>query len=151
MENMASFLERYEQEVSSLFPVKALRSCDGGHTVMWLECVGAPIFEQDRTLLTLRLIEFHVGTDGHSVSCVKEQQCWLPVRDAIGSAERFMAFLQAQAQVLSHALCHEDVPEMMPHDLWFGDVLTLKRAHDVDDFARALSVKSRLGKWIDGI
>jgi hypothetical protein len=38
---------------------------------------------------------------------------------------------------------------LMPVDLVHTDVLTLARAHNREDFARALRAKSRLGKLLE--
>ena len=50
--------------------------------------------------------------------------------------------------MLARALMSPEIETMMPHDLFRGDVLKLKTAVTADDFARALSARSRLGKLI---
>ena len=150
MEIVASLGTRFEAEVAPLYPVKALRSCDGGYSSLWLDFAQAPTFEQCRTHLDLQLIHVeHIEGGGVSILMVKEQRCALPADDVIGSVDRFVAYLKALAQVLAHALCHEAVLALSPREVLCADVLKLKRAHSVDDFARALGVKSRLGQWIE--
>jgi hypothetical protein len=41
-----------------------------------------------------------------------------------------------------------DIDVLMPYDLIYPDIYDLKRASTQDDFERALSKRSRLGKWL---
>jgi hypothetical protein len=96
--------------------------------------------------LTVRLILFDYSG---SITDIKEQ--WVRIaRDAqaLEHEERVRNCLAAHRELLGQLfeMRHEDLPTLLPSELlFFDELLALERAFTVDDFARALLAKSRLG------
>lgn len=98
--------------------------------------------------VTLRLVVWDVDGETMSIRDVKEQQVWFDPRDS--SVVRLTQYLKAYDYVASRALAHPEIEMLMPHDLFDGRVLKLAKAQTDVDFVKALSVKSRLGKYLTG-
>lgn len=107
----------------------------------------AVILNEEVLRVILRLILWGEDRGERMVNCIKEQEIILSVQRIHEFPERLEAGLQAHAEVLmrlfeqDHALAES----CMPADLFYPDVFLLKTARTVEDFVRALSVKSRLG------
>jgi hypothetical protein len=100
--------------------------------------------------VTLRLILWELSTpETLSIIDVKEQQVYFkPPPGAAGSAERIAAFVRALVRVLATVLESPQLPTLMPHDLFVWSPLKLAKPQTDDDFAAALRVKSRLGRYL---
>lgn len=124
---------------SATFPAKAATE---RATLEYVETVAMP----DGFGIVVRLIiwDEHAGT--LSIRDIKEQQVWLDPNDA--SRERLTEYARAFVKIASLALTHHEVETLMPHDLLISNVLGLSKPQTEDEFARALSVKSRLGKYL---
>ena len=119
-----------------------LRACmpaKGGDAM--LDYVDAEV-RGDIVVVTLRLFTYEDG----AVRDIKEQQ--VVFAPSATPLDRFTAYAQAWSAALARVFFARDraaFDTVMPHDLVFTSVLALKKAHTVDDFARALAQKSRLG------
>jgi hypothetical protein len=98
--------------------------------------------------LTIRLLEWDQGAAADpTLRGIKEQQVALPAASLLDAA-RFAAFASAWADVLSRALTSHLVLQALPYDLFFPKVLQLKRPQTEAQFIAALSVSSRLGRFL---
>jgi hypothetical protein len=105
--------------------------------------------EPERGTVVLRLIVFDEGPEGRSVRDIKEQEINCGPWGLYADATRVDEMLYAQQEVLGEVLRGLDEPEaLMPHELFFADVMTLVRARTREDFAKALRAKSRLGRYL---
>jgi hypothetical protein len=84
-----------------------------------------------------------------SIRDIKEQQVYLVDSSHRDEPERVRAFVEAWASIMPDVLARlgSDVDCLMPHDLINFSPLALSRAETVDDFRRALLVKSRYGRF----
>lgn len=99
--------------------------------------------------VVMRLIVFEEGPEGLIVRDIKEQQLYCGPAALYLDATRVDEMLYAQQEVLGEVLRGLDEPEaLMPHDLFFANVMTLVRARTREDFAKALRAKSRLGRYL---
>lgn len=105
------------------------------------------IANEEGTWLVVRLIIWDRGPDGAlMIRDVKEQQVWFDT--AGSSASRIATYVEAFKYVASRALARPEVETLMPHDLLISNVLKLEKPQTVEQFVKALSVKSRLGKYL---
>jgi hypothetical protein len=134
-----SHIDLVHEALTLAFPAKSEHAS--------LEFVDAEARENGGVGVTLRLIVWDVNaeTGVQSIRDVKEQQCYMP---GDTSDARLHAFAQALAHVLSRALAHPEIDYLMPHDLFICSPLKLKKAHTEADFIAALSVRSRLGRYL---
>lgn len=110
--------------------------------------------DPERATVVVRLIVFDEGDDGPSIRDIKEQQLHCGPAALYDDTTRVDEMLYAQQEVLGELLrgmTGNDgvVDTLMPHDLFFTDVMTLVRARTREDFARALRAKSRLGRYLE--
>ncbi len=127
--------------LSEAFPAKAERA-----SLEYVETVTRPTGGFG---VVVRLIVWDSSDDGATLSIrdVKEQEVWFDPHGS--SVERLAAYATAFIHVASCALANvETVELLMPHDLFISNVLKLARAEAYLDFVKALSVKSRLGKYL---
>lgn len=87
------------------------------------------------------------ATQTLSISDVKEQEVGVDVDDTT-SPERVRVYMTALARVLAKVLANEAIVTAMPHELLITSPLRLQNATTVDDFEKALSAKSRLGRLL---
>ena len=106
--------------------------------------------EPDRATVVIRLIVFEEGTEGPMVRDIKEQQLYCGPPALYEDTTRVDEMLYAQQEVLGELLRGpiDGVEALMPHDLFFTNVMTLVTARRREDFARALRAKSRLGRYL---
>ena len=127
--------------LSEAFPAKAERA-----SLEYVETVARPT---GGFAVVVRLIVWDSSDGGETLSIrdVKEQEVWFDPNDS--SVERLAAYATAFIHVASCALANiETVEVLMPHDLFISNVLELSRAETYLDFVKALSVKSRLGRYL---
>lgn len=127
--------------LSEAFPAKAERA-----SLEYVETVTRPA---GGFAVVVRLIIWDSTDGGETLSIrdVKEQEVWFDPYDS--SVERLSAYATAFVHVASCALANvETVEVLMPHDLFVSNALKLSRAVTYLDFVKALSVKSRLGKYL---
>jgi hypothetical protein len=100
--------------------------------------------------IVLRYVVWSVADDGtQSIEDIKEQEIWCPSFGA--DRARLETFFKAYDRVLGlvFANCARDeLVTLMPHDLFDMRALGLARAITEDDFAKALAMKSRLGRFL---
>lgn len=127
--------------LSAAFPAQAERA-----SLEYVETVTRPT---GGFAIVVRLVLWDLSADGNtrSIRDLKEQEVWF---DPHGSSlERLSTYATAFVHVASCALGNvERVEWLMPHDLFISNVLKLSRAVSYLDFVKALSVKSRLGKYL---
>ncbi len=96
----------------------------------------------------MRLIIWDPSPDGTSIRDIKEQQVWLGKTEGL-CPERLGAYLKGFVHVATRALGNvAKIETLMPHDLLITNVLKLAKPQTDYDFVKALSVKSRLGKYL---
>src|SRR4051794_39238101 len=92
--------------------------------------------------LTVRLCVFEVAATGaREIRDIKEQEIRWPIASAAG-AQRLCAFIEGLARALPSIAALNDtasVDSLMPHDLFFPDVLGAVKAQTADEFAALLS------------
>lgn len=110
-----------------------------------------PVLRGGRELVvTLRTIVWDGAGAERSVRDIKEQVVTLAKNSAHDDPARLLEGVRAHRAVLERALGNPstDIDVLMPYDLIYPDIYDLKRASTQDDFERALSKRSRLGKWL---
>jgi hypothetical protein len=134
------FAEQLTEIFSSEFPIK------GGMSEVTFVSV---VEDSDRLYVVLRLVVWDQQPDGAlSIRDIKEQQLFIDVPEDT-TFERFVEFMRGYDTVLSEVLATtKDAEYLMPHDLVSFAALKLKTANTADEFAQALRVKSRLGKYL---
>ncbi len=116
-----------------------------GERVLWID-------PQGRTRVTLRLITWDRprGDDSRAVVEFREQEVLIAPGDLRDEEpERARAYLLGWADAVG--VCLERMREgswLMPADLVFPRVVELTRPRTREQFARALLVRSRLGRWM---
>ncbi len=134
-------LVRLDELCREIFPMKAENDLASLEYVN-LTLVGPSL----RIVLRLVVWDLDDATSNMSIRDVKEQEVYW---GALGShvPARTRALLEGMRRVMARALMGP-VETLMPHDLFRADVLKLKTVVTADDFAKALSARSRLGKLI---
>jgi hypothetical protein len=100
-----------------------------------------------RIVLRLVVWDHDAATSVSSIRDIKEQEVYFgSIHDH--EPARMRALLEGMQRVLARALMAPEIETLMPHDLFRGDVMKLKTAVTADDFAKALSARSRLGKLL---
>jgi hypothetical protein len=135
-------LGRLEEVCREVFPLKAENDL-GSLDFVGFTLVGPSL----RIVLRLVVWEEDPATGTRSIRDVKEQEVYFGALASHDPA-RTRALLEGMQAVLARVLATPQVETLMPHDLFRGDVLKLKTATTADDFARALSARSRLGKLL---
>ncbi|MEM1348141.1 MAG: hypothetical protein AAGI01_06280 [Myxococcota bacterium] len=104
-------------------------------------------------LVTMRLVFRELDEDSGMLSIrdIVEQPVCFARTEHLEDFERFSAFVRGWADVVRRALEHPEVDTWMPTDFVYLDALELKRPKDAEDYRRALSVASRLGKVLDDV
>ncbi len=99
----------------------------------------------------VRLIRWepNPGSNERLICDIKEQEIYFDPADS--NVERLQQYIKALVYSLERALGHPEVETLMPHDLFITDVLKLAKAQTEEQFVKALSVKSRLGRWLPAI
>lgn len=111
-----------------------------------LEYVETVPAEGDGISVVVRLVVWDIGPAGtKSIRDVKEQQVWFDLADS--TKERLTIYVRALVAVLSRALAVANVDLLMPHNLLVSSPLKLK-AQTEEQFVKALSMRSRLGKYL---
>jgi len=82
-----------------------------------------------------------------SIRDVKEQDIFVDVPDDC-TFERLVMYLRGMDMAMQDVLASPEVDTLMPHDLLDWSALELQKAETVEDFDKALRMKSRLGKYL---
>jgi len=108
------------------------------------------VADSEQATVVVRLIVFDEGEEGLVIRDIKEQQIYCGPAALYEDATRIDEMLYAQQEVLGEVLRGSVGPfeVLMPHDLCFFGVLSLVRSRTREEFARALRVKSRLGRYL---
>ena len=113
-----------------------------------MEVVGA-MEKHGGLVLTLRLVTWDGQDADRRIRDIKEQE--VGFARAADDADRTAAYAKAWAATLARAFEHlqtcDVVETLMPHDLVFTDVLSLKTATTQEAFEAAFMQRSRLGKY----
>jgi hypothetical protein len=109
--------------------------------------------DPERATVVIRLIVLEEHEGERLIRDIKEQQLHCGPAALYDDTTRVDEMLYAQQEVLGEVLGQmtgdlDVVYTLMPHDLFFADVMTLVRARTREDFARALRAKSRLGRYL---
>lgn len=128
----ASFPARASNELSTLEYV--LTEARGDNFAVVMRLIGWDVSPEDPSGKTLWIRD------------VKEQEIHFDPGDS--NLERLQQYVTALVYVLGQALAHPEVGTLMPHDLFITDVLKLAKPRTDADFVKALSVGSRLGKYL---
>lgn len=104
----------------------------------------------ERATIVVQLFVFAEREGEREIRDIKEQQIFAGYASHYDDAGRVEEMLRAQQDVLGELFCQppERFDALMPHDLLFTNVISLVRARTRDQFARALRVKSRLGRYL---
>jgi hypothetical protein len=117
-----------------------------------LSCVGASERSDGGLDATLQLVHYYYDEQGKfEIVQVLEQPVLFVPFGAREEEERVAAFVRALERVLAQAMVGLTPGALLPRDLVPADALMLARAETEEDFVRALSVKSRLGKFLAGL
>ena len=135
-------LARLDEVCREMFPMKAENDIASLEYVE-LTLIGASL----RIVIRLVVWDLDPATSVMSIRDVKEQEVYFGALDSHEPA-RTRALLEGMRRVMARALLAPEIETLMPHDLFRGDVLKLKTAVTADDFAKALSARSRLGKLL---
>jgi hypothetical protein len=97
--------------------------------------------------VVVRLVIWDSSDGNLTIRDIKEQDVFLdmPIECTL---DRLGTYLAALEVVLVEVLASKNADYLMPHDLLDLSALELVRAQTTDDFAKALRVKSRLGKYL---
>jgi hypothetical protein len=103
-----------------------------------------------QVILTLRVIYWEGEAPYRSILDIREQDVSLCHLDHVENDERFESFVSAWVEVASEVLERPaNLGRVNPEDLFRGShPLDLKTAREQADFAQALRVKSRLGRYL---
>jgi hypothetical protein len=138
--------ERLTELLAEIFPA---RTPDGA-----VELYAAEAEEDERGDLrvSLMLAQFELSGESRLVRDIR-QQLVLFVPQAVRDEEegRVAAFARALVRVLGQALQHPLARTGLPCDLVPAKALMLARAETEEDFVRALSARSRLGRFLQGL
>lgn len=118
---------------------------------VWMELVDqVEDLGDGRFGFTMRLLVCDADAEGKPLSIrdVKEQQMTPNLSKLISDPARTAAFARAHAAVLGQVFASYDVECLMPHDLLSFQPLLLAKSKTEDEFAKALAMKSRLGKYL---
>jgi hypothetical protein len=133
--------EELQEIFSSEFPLKAKNELAS------LEFVELDDRGDDAFGIVVRLIVWDHNNDMLSIRDVKEQSCYLDLPDDC-TFERLVTYLRGMDMAMQDVLASPQVETLMPHDLLDWSALDLARAETVEDFDKALRMKSRLGKFL---
>lgn len=116
-----------------------------------LEYVRVDARDEATLVVTMRIIRWERGPgDEHRmIQDVLEQELEVRVgRLDLAMVARLRDYAAALVAVAARALLHPSAGTLLPADLADWSALSLKRATTQDDFVAALSVPSRLGKYL---
>lgn len=82
-----------------------------------------------------------------SICDVKEQDIFLDLPEDC-TFERLVMYMRGMDMAMHDALASPEIETLMPHDLLDWSALKLQKAETVEDFDKALRMKSRLGKYL---
>ncbi len=101
--------------------------------------------------VTFQLFVWQVDEKGAKASIIdiREQEVYVVPAPCRDEPARLRAFLDAWAALMPEVLASLDASaNLMPHEIVLFSPLLLVRAETVDDFRRALRVKSRYGRFL---
>jgi len=135
-----AIVDEVDQVFKATFPAEGAAGC--------ITYVGVTQPSPEQFNVTMRLIAWEPDT--REIRDVKEQEMWFPI-DKLEqrSLVRFTEMLRGMVEVLTRVLAHQDLSSLMPHDLIDFRPLHLSRSHTKDDFVRAYSRRSRLGRYLE--
>jgi hypothetical protein len=97
--------------------------------------------------VVVRLVIWDEIDGQSSIRDVKEQDCFIKLPEDC-TFERLVTYLRGMDMALQDVLASPQVMTSMPHDLLDWSALALAKAETVEDFDKALRMKSRLGKYL---
>ena len=97
--------------------------------------------------VVVRLICWADDHGTRSIRDVKEQDIYLDLPEDC-TFERLVMYLRGMDMAMQDVLASPEVDTLMPHDLLDWSALELRKAETVEDFDKALRMKSRLGKYL---
>ncbi|MFT5679918.1 MAG: hypothetical protein ACI8RZ_000823 [Myxococcota bacterium] len=110
----------------------------------WVEFREPPTERDGGLLVCLWLV---VTEEDGSICTIKEQVVYF--LDAIGDPARLEPMLEGWASTLAEGLTNSTkFEDLMPMDVCFPKILSLKRPKTIEDFAARFAVRSRLGKLL---
>ena len=131
---------RWKKVVAEYFPMK---TSDNEGELALVDCM----IDGEDLRATVRLIRWDVDGDQRMIRDIKEQYVNIGRAEHLEYLERYRKFLEALSTVFTD-LTGDSCDELMPTDLFPSDVLDLK-ASTFDEFGRALTQQSRLGKYLN--
>ena len=97
--------------------------------------------------VVVRLICWADDHGTRSIRDVKEQDIYLDLPEDC-TFERLVIYLRGMDMAMQDVLASPEVDTLMPHDLLDWSALELRKAETIEDFDKALRMKSRLGKYL---
>jgi hypothetical protein len=95
----------------------------------------------------VRLIIWEDANGTLSIRDVKEQDIYVDLPEDC-TFERLVMYLRGMEMAMQDVLASPQIETLMPHDLLDWSALKLRKAETVEDFDKALRMKSRLGKYL---
>jgi hypothetical protein len=126
---------------TSEFPLKAKNELAS------LEFVELSARGGDTYGVVVRLIVWDEIDGRSSIRDVKEQDCFVKL-PADCTFDRLVTYLRGMDMAMQDVLASPKIETLMPHDLLDWSALALAKAETVEDFDKALRMKSRLGKYL---
>jgi hypothetical protein len=133
--------EELDEILRDEFPIKAKSELAS------LEFVELSNRDDGKYSMIARLVIWDEIDGQRSIRDIKEQDCFIKLPDDC-SFERLVTYLRGMEMALLDALDSPEVRTLMPHDLLDWSALALRKAETVEDFDKALRMKSRLGKFL---
>jgi len=116
-----------------------------------VEYVSVEAKEGGKLAVVMRVVRWdeHPETGVQSIRDVIEQVIQFSVKSLdLAGVARLREYVTALSKVIEKALLHPDAQMAYPHDLMNFSALKLAKAQTEADFIAALSVSSRLGKYL---
>lgn len=119
-----------------------------------LEYVSVAAPSEGKLTVVMRIVRWDINpeTETMSIRDVIEQEITFGVKSLdLASVARIREYSAALVKVVEKALTHPDAQFACPDDLMDFSALKLAKAHTEADFIAALSVPSRLGKYLASV
>jgi hypothetical protein len=97
--------------------------------------------------IVIRLICWDEANGTRSIRDIKEQDIYVDLPEDC-TFERLVTYLRGMEMAMQDVLASPQIETLMPHDLVDWSALELRKAETVEDFDKALRMKSRLGKYL---
>jgi hypothetical protein len=97
--------------------------------------------------LVVRLMTWEDNNGKRAIRDIKEQDCLVELPEDC-TFERLVTYFRGMDMAMQDVLTTPRLEILMPHDLLDWSALELRKAETVEDFDKALRMKSRLGKYL---